>query len=145
MAKRASQGGASRDKVRRKAAGKTQAGKNGAADAGTAGGESAVGETAEGETVDGESVDVQASAARLRGNEAEFKKLMAELRPEYRLQQEMVRARMRRNWTQKDLAARMGTTQSAVARLESGASSPSIKTLRKLAQVTGSELVVELR
>jgi transcriptional regulator with XRE-family HTH domain len=38
----------------------------------------------------------------------------------------------------------MGTKQSAIARLEGGRSSPTIKTLRKLAEVTQSRLIVRL-
>ncbi len=38
----------------------------------------------------------------------------------------------------------MGTTQSAVARLESGRAKPSLRTLEKYAAATGSRLTVKL-
>ena len=41
-----------------------------------------------------------------------------------------------------ELAERLGTTQSAVARLEAGNVSPSLPTLDKLADAVGVELVV---
>lgn len=44
--------------------------------------------------------------------------------------------------TQAELAARMGTTQSAIARMEGGGTRPTLETLEKLAVAVGSELVV---
>ena len=46
------------------------------------------------------------------------------------------------NITQVELAARMDTTQGAIARLESGASMPSTRRLRKLAAATGHKLMI---
>jgi ribosome-binding protein aMBF1 (putative translation factor) len=47
--------------------------------------------------------------------------------------------------SQAELAEVCGTTQSAIARLESGGRPPRIDTLLKLAQALDCELVVELR
>lgn len=44
--------------------------------------------------------------------------------------------------TQAELAKRMGTTQSAIARIEGGGSRPSLDTLERLASAVGAELVV---
>ena len=44
--------------------------------------------------------------------------------------------------TQAELAERMGTTQSAVARMEGGGARPTLETLEKLAAAVGGELVV---
>lgn len=44
--------------------------------------------------------------------------------------------------TQAELADRMGTTQSAIARMEGGGVRPTLETLEKLARATGSDLVV---
>ena len=44
--------------------------------------------------------------------------------------------------TQAELAQRMGTTQSAIARMEGGGTRPSLETLEKLAAAVGAELVV---
>ena len=44
--------------------------------------------------------------------------------------------------TQAELASRMGTTQSAIARMEGGRSRPTLETLEKLALAVGADLVV---
>ena len=46
--------------------------------------------------------------------------------------------------TQAEAARRLGTTQSAVARLEGGRVSPSFATLRRYAEATGTRLTVGL-
>ena len=74
----------------------------------------------------------------------EYREAYDELEPEYALVREVIGARVRAGLTQEQLAQRMGTTQSAIARLEGGRSSPSIKTLKKLAEATGSRLLVRL-
>ena len=50
-----------------------------------------------------------------------------------------------RGLSQKDLADIVGTTQSAIARLESGGRPPRIDTLLRIAQALDCDLVVELR
>lgn len=44
--------------------------------------------------------------------------------------------------TQAELAERMGTTQSAIARMEGGGTRPTLETLERLARAVGLELVV---
>jgi transcriptional regulator with XRE-family HTH domain len=44
--------------------------------------------------------------------------------------------------TQAELAQRMGTTQSAIARTEGGGTRPTLETLEKVASAVGAELVV---
>ena len=50
--------------------------------------------------------------------------------------------REKRGLSQRELAERLGTTQSAIARLEAGNVSPSLATLDKVADALGVELVV---
>ena len=58
---------------------------------------------------------------------------------------ELVReARKRAALTQRELAERAGTTQSAVARLESGRTSPSLEQVQRLMRLCGYDLLVEL-
>lgn len=58
---------------------------------------------------------------------------------------ELVReARKRSAMTQRELADRAGTTQSAIARLESGRTSPSLEQVQRLMRLAGFELLVEL-
>ena len=52
----------------------------------------------------------------------------------------MIEARTRANLSQAQLAERMNTTQTAIARLESGNTMPSTRTLRKIAKATGHRL-----
>jgi len=46
--------------------------------------------------------------------------------------------------TQRELAEKAGTTQSAIARLESGRTSPSLEQVQRLMRLAGFELIVEL-
>lgn len=51
---------------------------------------------------------------------------------------EIIRSsRLRRNWTQTELARRLGTPQSAIARWERGSLSPRVKTLERILQACG--------
>jgi len=52
------------------------------------------------------------------------------------------RLRTEAGFTQAELAERMGTTQSAIARMEGGGTRPTLETLEKLAVAVGGELVV---
>jgi transcriptional regulator with XRE-family HTH domain len=53
--------------------------------------------------------------------------------------------RQTRGLSQRELAGLVGTTQSAIARLESGGRPPRIDTLMRIANALDCELVVELR
>jgi len=66
------------------------------------------------------------------------------LAPEFEISAELVRARVRAGLSQSELASRMGTSQSAIARLESGSTLPSTKTLLRFAKATGSKVQVRL-
>ena len=62
------------------------------------------------------------------------------LGPGFDLSRSLIEARIRARLTQAELAERMKTTQSAVARLESGRACPSTGTLEKVARATGARL-----
>jgi DNA-binding XRE family transcriptional regulator len=66
------------------------------------------------------------------------------LAPEFEIAAELLKARLRAGLSQAELAARMGTSQSTVARLESGQTLPSTKTLLRYAEATGSKFRVRL-
>ena len=74
----------------------------------------------------------------------EFREEYARIDGEYALVEALVRARKAAKLTQAELASRLGTTQSAIARLEGGLVSPSITTLRRYAEATGAQLKVDL-
>jgi DNA-binding XRE family transcriptional regulator len=63
---------------------------------------------------------------------------------EYGLLEELLRARVAAGLTQAELAARAGTTQSAIARLESGRVSPTVDTLRRYARAVGKQLRIQM-
>ncbi|HTJ29687.1 MAG TPA: helix-turn-helix transcriptional regulator [Acidobacteriaceae bacterium] len=70
---------------------------------------------------------------------------MASVNADWAMRREMKLARRRAGLSQREMAERMGTKHSVIARLEQGRSLPTIKTLRRIAQVTGSRLVVRLK
>jgi transcriptional regulator with XRE-family HTH domain len=53
-------------------------------------------------------------------------------------------ARQHADLTQRDLAERVGTSQSAIAKLEQGATNPTIDTLARCVAAAGFELRIEL-
>jgi predicted transcriptional regulator len=73
----------------------------------------------------------------------EVKREFDALEQEFAIASELIRARARAGLSQAELAERMGTSQSAIARLESGRTLPSAKTLIRFAEATKSK--VELR
>jgi DNA-binding XRE family transcriptional regulator len=64
---------------------------------------------------------------------------------EYQLTHQMLKARARAKLTQDAVAEKMGTTKSAISRLESANKhAPSLATLKRYAQAVGCELQVKL-
>jgi DNA-binding XRE family transcriptional regulator len=74
----------------------------------------------------------------------EFRKEYNNLEPEFTIARSLIEARARSGLTQQEVAKRMGTTQSAVARLERGHPLPSITSLKKYASATNSKLNISL-
>jgi ribosome-binding protein aMBF1 (putative translation factor) len=74
----------------------------------------------------------------------EFAKAYDEAAAEFKLAREIIKARVMAGMSKEELARKMATTQSAVARLESGRHLPSISTLKKLAEATGAKLSIHL-
>ena len=74
----------------------------------------------------------------------EYVKAYEKLEEEFAIVRELINARVRAHLTQAEVAKRMGTTQSVVARLESGTNSMTLKTLERYAEATGSHLRVQL-
>lgn len=74
-----------------------------------------------------------------------FKEAYDDLTVEYQVIDQLLKARTRAGLTQDAVAERMGTTKSAVSRLEgSGKHAPSLGTLRRYAKAVGCELQVRL-
>jgi ribosome-binding protein aMBF1 (putative translation factor) len=72
--------------------------------------------------------------------EPKYRKAYEALEEEFVLASAVMDVRNRAGLTQAQLARKMGTTQPVVARLESGRTRPSMRTLDRLAEATGSRL-----
>lgn len=73
----------------------------------------------------------------------EFAAEFEAMRPEYEAIRALISARLESRMTQKELAKRTGIRQSNISRIESGASSPTIDTLARIAAGLGKQLKIE--
>lgn len=69
-----------------------------------------------------------------------FKAAYNELEPEYRLADDLIRARLGKKMTQAELAEKAGVSRVVVARLESGTTNPTVETVSRVAGALGKEL-----
>jgi ribosome-binding protein aMBF1 (putative translation factor) len=74
--------------------------------------------------------------------EPKYRKAYDALEDEFAVAKAVIAARIRAGLTQTELARKMGTTQPVVARMEGGRLRPSLRTLQRLAQATGSRLMI---
>ncbi len=74
--------------------------------------------------------------------EPDYREAYQDLRPEFELARSVIEARTNAGLTQAQLAERSNTTQSVIARLESGRTLPSTRTLTKIAESTSTRLMV---
>ncbi len=72
----------------------------------------------------------------------EYRREYDALEDEFALILEVAKARQRAGLSQTELAKRMKTTQSTIARLESGRGLPSTRTLSRYAKATGHRLKI---
>ncbi len=72
------------------------------------------------------------------------KKEFDKLAPRYAMISELIKARIKNKMTQADVAERIGTKQSAIARLEGGNVNPSLDFLERIAEVLGYKLTIHL-
>ena len=72
-----------------------------------------------------------------------FASAWQEAEEEFSIAREVIRARIAAGLSQQELAERLDTTQSVVARLESGTHAPSVSTLKRVAEATHSKLRIE--
>jgi len=74
----------------------------------------------------------------------EFKKAYDALGPQYELIALMIEKRLKEGLTQKEIARRMGTKQSAISRFESGNYNPSLNFMHELAEALGARIKISL-
>ncbi|MBI2640995.1 helix-turn-helix transcriptional regulator [Candidatus Roizmanbacteria bacterium] len=72
------------------------------------------------------------------------KKEYDKLNPRYEAISELISARIKKGITQRELAKKVGTKQSAIARFEAGNVNPSLSFLEKIAKVMGYKLTISL-
>ena len=75
----------------------------------------------------------------------EFKKLYDESRIEFEIARAVIRARIERGLTQKQLADKLHTRQSVISRVEGANTTPSLSFLKRLAAVLNTTLQVQFK
>ena len=73
-----------------------------------------------------------------------FKKAYDDLELEFKLVEAIIEQRVKNGITQKELAQRIGTKQSAIARFESGKSNPTLSFIQKLSDGLGLKLKIHV-
>lgn len=74
----------------------------------------------------------------------EIKKAYEKLGPEFILIEMIIKRRIEKGLSQKELAQKIGTKQSAISRLESGNYNPTFVFLQKIAEALDTELEISL-
>jgi predicted transcriptional regulator len=77
--------------------------------------------------------------------DSEFSSAWVENEFTYEVSRQLIALRLKRGMTQKDVAQKVGTTQSVIARIENGEQNISIKTLSKLAEALKANVKIELQ
>ncbi len=77
-------------------------------------------------------------------SDPQYAKAYVDMEDEFQFARELIQARIRSGLTQQQIAEKMGTTQSTVARLESGGTMPSLRSLHRYAEATGSKVRIVL-
>jgi len=74
----------------------------------------------------------------------EFRKAYEDLEPEFSVIRQSIKKRIENKMSQRDLAKKLGTKQSAISRLESGTYNPTLSFLKKLSTAFGGKLEVKI-
>ena len=86
--------------------------------------------------------DLDKYIAGREASDPEFRKARVDMRPVNEFRRALIGARLDAGLTQVELAKRMGTTQSAIARLERGSQAPTLNTLYRLATALGVDFTI---
>jgi len=89
-------------------------------------------------------IKAEALHAKRMKDDPAYREAYDALEGEFALVNALIQARTRARLSQAEVASRMGTTESAVSRLESGRVKPSTRTLERYAQATGHRLRISL-
>jgi ribosome-binding protein aMBF1 (putative translation factor) len=88
--------------------------------------------------------DARAAADRRRASDPKYAELEKKFEVALGIADLVILHRTRSGLTQEQLAERMGTSISAVSRLESGFHVPSMETLRKVAEAVGGRVKIDI-
>jgi len=80
---------------------------------------------------------------RAKMKKSDFRKAYEEERHRLEIAYKIVQLRKKQNLSQKELARRLGTTQSAIARMEAGQQNITTDTLQKIALIFDRKLKIE--
>ena len=75
----------------------------------------------------------------------EFAKEWESMEPEFQIIKAMIDARNEKGITQKELSSITGITQGDISKLENGTANPSIRTLQRIAEGLGKNLVIQFK
>jgi len=84
----------------------------------------------------------QLKGGLLRDNK--IKEAYEKLGPEFAVIEMIIKRRIGKGLSQKELARKIGTKQSAISRLESGTYNPSLSFLQKVGEALGAKLKISL-
>jgi DNA-binding XRE family transcriptional regulator len=89
-------------------------------------------------------IDARVLHDKRMADDSEYREAYNALEEEFALVNSMIKARSRAHLTQAQVAERMGTTESAVSRLESGRTRPNTETLKRYAEAVGHRLRITI-
>lgn len=78
-------------------------------------------------------------------DDAEYGEAFENHRLEFELARQLIEQRVKSGLSQQELASKMGTSQSSIARMESGTALPSLRTLQRFAEATESVLKISFK
>jgi ribosome-binding protein aMBF1 (putative translation factor) len=74
----------------------------------------------------------------------EFRKEWEATEPEHNLARQIIEARIKQNLSQRELAARILTSQAIVSRIESGSANTSIALMKRFAKALNTDLTIHI-
>ena len=74
----------------------------------------------------------------------EFRKEWEATEPEHHLARQIIEARLKQNLSQRDLAARVLTSQAIISRIESGSANTSISLMKRFAKALDTDLTIHI-
>lgn len=75
---------------------------------------------------------------------SEFRKIWKESDAEYLLAKALITVRLKKKFSQRDLAKKIGTSQAAISRIESMQGNPSLSLLKRIAHALDTKLQISL-